>query len=127
MRLFSGARVMIGFVVCLSIPELVTPAFAIDVRAPNPAIPAWQLVDVRQYGAKGDGTTDDTAALTAALSSAAGKTLFFPSGTYLHSSTLSVASSTTVIGYGATLRAASGTADEVTGLSLSGVSKITIR
>jgi hypothetical protein len=43
------------------------------------------LFDVRRYGAKGDGTTDDTAAVTravAALNAAGAGTLFFPAGTY---------------------------------------------
>ncbi len=38
--------------------------------------------NVRQYGAKGDGTTDDTAAIRAAIAGARGKTLFFPPGVY---------------------------------------------
>lgn len=42
--------------------------------------------DVRAYGAKGDGTTDDRAAIQAAMDAAAaagGGTVFFPIGTYL--------------------------------------------
>jgi len=41
-------------------------------------------VDVRSYGALGDGTTDDTAALVAAMTAAAGGTVVLPAGTYLH-------------------------------------------
>jgi Pectate lyase superfamily protein/Transposase, Mutator family len=44
------------------------------------------------YGAKGDGVTDDTAAIQTALNalaSAGGGTLYFPAGTYIISSTLS--------------------------------------
>lgn len=42
------------------------------------------MVDVRDHGARGDGTTDDTAAVRAALdeANAAGGTLFFPAGVY---------------------------------------------
>ena len=40
------------------------------------------IVNVKNYGAKGDGVADDTAALTAALTAGAGKTVFAPPGTY---------------------------------------------
>ena len=69
---------------------------------PAPALPLlpwavrsdWQLVTA--FGAKGDGKADDTAALQAGLNyiaasrddAAANKTLFFPPGTYLLTSTL---------------------------------------
>jgi hypothetical protein len=39
-------------------------------------------INVKDYGAKGDGTTDDTAAFQSAVNEAAGKILFIPSGTY---------------------------------------------
>ena len=44
-----------------------------------------QYVSVKDFGAVGDGVTDDTAEIQAAISAAAttGKTLFFPAGTYL--------------------------------------------
>lgn len=43
------------------------------------------LLNVRDFGATGDGTTDDTRAINAALKTAASKKkdLYFPSGTYL--------------------------------------------
>lgn len=43
------------------------------------------LISVKSYGALGDGSTDDSAAITsalAALSSAGGKSLYFPTGVY---------------------------------------------
>ncbi|MDR7126028.1 glycosyl hydrolase family 28-related protein [Pseudotabrizicola sp. 4114] len=42
----------------------------------------FDAVDVRDFGARGDGTTDDTAAFAAADSAAQGRTLTVPSGTY---------------------------------------------
>lgn len=42
------------------------------------------FVNVQDYGAKGDGVTDDTAAVLAALASVSGNaTIFFPSGNYI--------------------------------------------
>jgi hypothetical protein len=50
-------------------------------------------VNVQDYGAQGDGVTDDTAAIRAAMKAAMGydvrgKTVYFPAGTYLVSDTL---------------------------------------
>jgi hypothetical protein len=50
-------------------------------------------VNVRSYGATGDGATDDTAAIKAAMKAAMGydvrgKTVYFPAGTYVVSDTL---------------------------------------
>ena len=42
-----------------------------------------ESVSVKDFGAIGDGVTDDTAAINTAVTAAAGKALFFPSGTYL--------------------------------------------
>ncbi|WP_411891093.1 glycosyl hydrolase family 28-related protein [Yoonia sp. SDW83-1] len=41
------------------------------------------LVDVRDFGAKGDGTTDDSAAFDAADAAANGRTIMVPAGVYL--------------------------------------------
>lgn len=53
------------------------------------AINATHLpINVRDYGAKGDGVTDDTAAIQAALSAAGNAMVYLPGGTYLLSSGL---------------------------------------
>jgi hypothetical protein len=49
------------------------------------------VVNVKAFGAKGDGTTDDTSAISAALaSSSASVTLFFPRGEYKVTSTIQI-------------------------------------
>ena len=58
------------------------------------------VVDVRAYGAKGDGVTDDRVAFNLALVAAAGKTLYVPAGTYRVSAGLTVANRTRIVGDG---------------------------
>src|SRR4051812_29700220 len=61
-------------------------------------------ISVKTYGAKGDGVTDDQAAIVKAISAlakAGGGTLVFPSGTYLHSNMLTISGSIIVSGSGA--------------------------
>lgn len=49
------------------------------------SVASGKTYDVKQYGAKGDGKTDDTAAISRVIMEAAGTgaTVFFPAGTYL--------------------------------------------
>lgn len=63
-------------------------------------------LNVRDYGAKGDGETDDRAALQRAFDDAAGKCVVFPPGTYRISSvvTLTVSESCLRGGPGVTIR-----------------------
>lgn len=64
------------------------PPAPIDTKPPapvdtNPAIPA-DSVEVSKFGARGDGQTDDTKAIQAAIDSAApGSTVHIPAGTYM--------------------------------------------
>lgn len=60
------------------------------------------LINVKTFGAKGDGTTDDRVAIDAALAAAAGNTLYFPKGSYRVSAGLTVPNRTRIIGDGPT-------------------------
>ena len=58
-------------------------------------------VNVKSYGATGDGTTDDTAAIAAAITAAgADGTVFFPKGTYRVTSTLQMLTAQAFVGEG---------------------------
>jgi hypothetical protein len=59
-----------------------------------------ETVSVKDFGAVGDGTTDDTAAIQAALDASQNKELFFPSGTYLISASLNIKTGTKLQGVG---------------------------
>ena len=59
---------------------------------------AWQdaFVTPEMFGAVGDGVTDDSAALQAAIDS--GRSVFLPDGTYLIGSTVTISSNVTIFG-----------------------------
>jgi hypothetical protein len=59
-----------------------------------------QTVSVKDFGAVGDGVTDDTAAINAAF--AVGGNIYIPSGTYIYTSSLTPVSGSTIYGDGAT-------------------------
>ncbi len=86
-----------------------------------PAAP-HNAVDVRHFGARGDGHSDDTAALRLALAALTpGQWLVFAPGTYLHDARLVVATpGVTLYGYGATLQATNA-ADQALLIQASGV------
>lgn len=59
------------------------------------------VVNVKTYGAKGDGVTDDTAALAAAVLAGQGKTIYLPAGIYRTSAPLALTTfGTRIIGDG---------------------------
>lgn len=55
-------------------------------------------LNVKNFGATGDGVTNDTTAINNALTAASGKSLLFPCGTYLVSSINAIPISTALIG-----------------------------
>jgi len=73
-----------------NIGAIVAPNASTTEPARLKKFPADAVVNVRSYGAKGDGKTDDTAAIQKAIQENVGKMriLFFPQGTYLVSDTL---------------------------------------
>ena len=56
------------------------------------------VINVKDYGAKGNGTDDDTDAIQAAINDANGSVVYFPNGTYAISTTLVVPSNTSLVG-----------------------------
>lgn len=56
------------------------------------------IANVKDFGAAGDGITDDTAAIRGALDT--GRSVFFPKGTYLVNGSLSITASQKIIGSG---------------------------
>lgn len=58
-----------------------------------------QIVSVTDFGAVGDGTTDDSAAINAAIAS--NRNIYFPAGTYLIASSVRVVSKSNVVLQGA--------------------------
>ena len=56
------------------------------------------VVSVKDFGATGDGTTDDTLAIQSALNSGVGKYVYLPPGTYKTTSVLSLSSNTYLYG-----------------------------
>lgn len=62
-------------------------------------------INVKKFGAKGNGTTDDTEAIYAAIESAPeGSTVFFPAGTYITNSTLNISKPVTLLGQDSTIK-----------------------
>ncbi|HEY9784454.1 MAG TPA: glycosyl hydrolase family 28-related protein, partial [Candidatus Obscuribacterales bacterium] len=82
-----------------------------------PAAFAGTWLNVKTFGAVGDGVTDDQTAIQNAINAAAttpGSTVFFPPGNYLHTGQLTV-NGVNLVGKGATITAGADPASIVLG------------
>ena len=78
-----------------------TPIPNTMVQNPRPVRNARVWINVKEFaGAKGDGTTDDTAKVNSAITAAAGGVLYFPKGTYIVTKLLPPAPRTRIVGDG---------------------------
>ncbi len=82
-----------------------TPPFT-SSSATNVSNKLAQTVSVKDFGAVGDGVANDTTAIQTAITQSAGKTLYFPSGTYVVSTQINLVSNITLLGYNATITCA---------------------
>lgn len=80
--------------------EVLTTPGSAGRQALDDAYQTRIVINVKDHGAQGDGTTDDTAAVTAALAAAAGQVLHFPAGTYLLTDIFTVPADTIITGAG---------------------------
>lgn len=113
-RLFPALLVLLLALLNLGVAEGAITLSPTEIKANNLVVKHTPYTDVRAYGAKGDGVTDDTAALQAAIT--AGKVIHIPAGTYLISSPLDVRGWRHIYGAGkdsTVLKAAAGLTDYV--------------
>ncbi len=102
----------------------------IIVEKPNiEVLPENNPSSVLSFGAKGDGVTDDTAAIKEALKSCPNGEVYFPSGAYVISSSIRIPSNVTIIGEGenSVIIAAPGTSRGATMLKLDKASNVVIK
>jgi hypothetical protein len=92
--------------VALALPGLARPAFAASVYATAPQDPQAVYLTAQGFGVHGDGVSDDSAALQAAIDKAESSErvgiVFVPAGRYRLTRTLYIWPGVRVIGYGAT-------------------------
>jgi glucan 1,3-beta-glucosidase len=82
-----------------STPLYARRSYYVKSRPQYENYPLSSIVDVKSFGAKGDGTTDDTAAVQNALNSATdSNVIYFPSGSYIITSTVKVPSTCRITG-----------------------------
>ena len=80
--------------------------------------------NVKAYGAVGDGATDDATAIQDAMDAATGSDVYFPTGTYLINSALTLSGDNFVFARGAILKPAAGITVTITGSVYAGIYQI---
>lgn len=95
----------------------------------EPDIPVVDPSSVLYYGAKGDGETDDTAAITEALKNTPDGKVYIPRGTYVISSTVRIPSNIHIVGDGdaSIILAAPGTSRGTSLLMLYGSNNVELK
>jgi hypothetical protein len=99
-----------------------TPPFTASV-ATNVGDKLAQTVSVKDFGAIGDGVTDDYIAIVAAINSlpAAGGKLFFPTGAYLHNTKITIAKNVYITGCGNSIQSSTtGPTELIKGAGIAG-------
>ena len=92
----SRARILTAIAAALTLATAAMPASAATTAnwwSASPSIPVGSgYINVRNFGAMGNGVTDDTAAFQAAINAlpASGGVIVVPSGTYLIDATKSI-------------------------------------
>ncbi|KAK5157149.1 hypothetical protein LTS14_004667 [Recurvomyces mirabilis] len=82
-----------------STPLYARRSYFVKSRPQYENYPLSSIIDVKSFGAKGDGQTDDTAAIQKALNSATeSNVIYFPSGSYVITSTVKVPSTCRITG-----------------------------
>ncbi|KAE9377716.1 glycoside hydrolase family 55 protein [Stipitochalara longipes BDJ] len=93
-----------------SLPAYARPLYYSKSRPQYEGLIASQIINVKDHGVKGDGSTDDTKAIQAVLAMASTSNLiYFPAGSYIVTSTLMVQSGSRITGQVWSQLVASGT------------------
>jgi len=108
------------------------PTTAVSTTSPSAATAAVSGINVKNYGAKGDGVTDDTSAIQSAVNYAqnnGGATVYVPDGTYMIEATrgiLITRSVKLVLSANATLQAKATSSDTYNVIRVYGASNVDI-
>ncbi|KAK7049317.1 hypothetical protein VNI00_005918 [Paramarasmius palmivorus] len=98
----SGGRFTQGDIPAPNKPAVLLDGAGRIFSRPRPQYESYaldQIISVKDEGARGDGTSDDTDALKAVFEKYAGcKILFFPAGTYVVTSTVTIPAGTQMVG-----------------------------
>lgn len=78
-----------------------TGEYKVLTEGSKPLTDMTTVVNVKNYGAKGDGVADDSVALQAVITAFVGKCIYIPKGMYLLKSTITLPNNTYIVGDGA--------------------------